>query len=246
MSETTHSAGPGDSLARLESWSRGHAALLVVAGAVAALTARLLALAGPALLSFLCLLWRERRRFANTVGFGPANRITLVRLGLVLGLLGARDAFSLRQCALVAGLVLVLDGVDGFVARSSGTASSFGAHFDMETDALFVLTLSFLLWSSGRLGPWILLGGWLRPAYVLWLWALPASGEEPRSRFGRLAFLTFALGLIAPLATPNALADALAAFGTVAVTASFARSGRHWYRARAQLRARDESELNIS
>jgi phosphatidylglycerophosphate synthase len=153
----------------------------------------------------------------------------------VLGLSGVLGPLPLIERGLIAGVILLLDALDGWVARKTGTASTFGAHFDMETDAFFVLSTTVLLWTSGRLGAWILFGGLLRPSYVLWLWALPAPhSEEPRSSFGRLAFLGFASGLIAPLLSRSTWADALALLGTALVTLSFGRSARYWHRARAR------------
>lgn len=236
MPEIAETQSGRESAARLAAWSRSNAALLVAGSGMAACTKSAWPFAALASISFLLLLARERKRFLVTGS--AANWITLLRLGLVLGLGSSHDKFTLFVCALAAGLVLVLDGVDGFVARRTGAATAFGAHFDMETDALFVLTLGFVLWLHGRLGAWVLLGGVLRPAYVLWLWAWPAAGEEPRSRWGRLSFLAFASGLIAPLASSAAWADALTVGGTIAVTLSFARSGRHWFRSRAELRER--------
>jgi phosphatidylglycerophosphate synthase len=237
MPETAETPSDSETEKRLEAWSRSNAALLVAGSGIAAYAKSVLPLAAVAAISFLVLLAHERRRFSDAGRAGAANWITLLRLGLVLGLASRHRSFSLLACASLAALVLVLDGVDGFVARRAGAATAFGARFDMETDALFVLTLGFVLWTRERLGPWALLGGVLRPGYVLWLWALPAAGEEPRSLWGRLAFLAFALGLIAPLASYAAWADAFAVCGTVAVALSFARSGRHWFRSRAALRS---------
>lgn len=225
--------------ATLESWSRAHAALLVVGSATAALLASPLPLVAVGFGSFLALIWQARRDFGQGAGFGAANGVTLLRLALVLALGGAFGALPLRECALLAALTLLLDGVDGWVARKNRSSSLFGAHFDMESDAFFVLVSVFVLWTRGRLGPWVLWGGLLRPLYVLWLWALPApNAAEPRSQFGRVAFVGFALGLLAPLASPSPWADALAIAGTCLVTLSFARSGRYWQRARFQALSR--------
>ena len=49
--------------------------------------------------------------------------------------------------------VAVLDGVDGWLARAIALASDFGARFDMETDALFILVLAVLAWQFGKAGP---------------------------------------------------------------------------------------------
>ena len=47
-------------------------------------------------------------------------------------------------------MALLLDAVDGGVARRTGTVSGFGARFDMEVDAFLILVLSGYV--AGRLG----------------------------------------------------------------------------------------------
>ncbi|GAA4940924.1 hypothetical protein GCM10023238_03240 [Streptomyces heliomycini] len=39
-------------------------------------------------------------------------------------------------------VALILDGVDGKVARRTGTSTPLGARFDMEVDAFLILVLS--------------------------------------------------------------------------------------------------------
>lgn len=238
MPEPIQPADPPTLSRTLEAWSRTHAALLVLGSAAVAFQGNALPLVALGFASFLALFWRARGRFSGTSGFGPANAVTLLRLGLVLALGGALGPPPLLHCAFLAGLTLLLDALDGWLARRARSASFFGALFDMETDAFFVLMSTIVLWTRERLGVWILCGGLLRPACVLWLWALPApGGEEPRSSWGRLAFLGFAAGLIAPLASTSAWADALAVVGTALVLLSFGRSARYWYRARVQARS---------
>lgn len=99
-------------------------------------------------------------------GLGLANRLTLGRAVLV----GWLAAFLWEPAAVVYGdalsaaalIALALDGLDGALARRSGTASEFGASLDMELDALTTLVLSGLCWQLGKAGPWILLAGSLR------------------------------------------------------------------------------------
>ena len=81
---------------------------------------------------------------------GAANAITLARLVVFAGL-GGFGAASLAFApeagtalghalswapALAYGLAALADGLDGFVARRTGTESAFGARLDAETDAL--------------------------------------------------------------------------------------------------------------
>ncbi len=100
-------------------------------------------------------------------GLGPADRVTLSRAMLVCGVtaLVATSPAGAQRAALVvlAAVALVLDGVDGRVARRSGTVSRLGARFDMEVDAFLILVLSVDV--SRWLGAWVLLIGAAR--YVL-------------------------------------------------------------------------------
>ena len=111
------------------------------------------------------------------MNFGSANQITLVRAVMVAGLAclvgqpaTPTVAWSVVFVAIVAA---ALDGVDGWVARRTGTVSAFGTRFDMETDAALILVLAILAWQYGKAGPWVLLSGLMRYAFVAagWLWS---------------------------------------------------------------------------
>jgi phosphatidylglycerophosphate synthase len=96
----------------------------------------------------------------NLARMGPADYITLVRLVLVALMASTltRDSTAALQWTLIAltTVIGVMDGVDGWVARRTGTASAFGARFDMETDALLILVLSVLVWQHDKAGAWVL------------------------------------------------------------------------------------------
>ncbi|MET7382338.1 CDP-alcohol phosphatidyltransferase family protein [Streptomyces sp. NPDC005526] len=101
--------------------------------------------------------------------FGAANRVTLGRATLVGGVTAlVADSFeSSPPVSLLVGLTavaLILDGVDGKVARRTGTTTALGARFDMEVDAFLILVLS--VYVSMSLGPWVLLIGAMRYAFV--------------------------------------------------------------------------------
>ncbi|MFF1281309.1 CDP-alcohol phosphatidyltransferase family protein [Streptomyces sp. NPDC058299] len=102
--------------------------------------------------------------------FGPANRVTLGRTTLVGGVTAlVADSFEsappVTLLAALTAVALLLDGVDGKVARRTGTSSALGARFDMEVDAFLILVLS--VYVSTRLGPWVLLIGGMRYAFVV-------------------------------------------------------------------------------
>lgn len=103
---------------------------------------------------------------------GWANRITLARGILIAMLAGALadprllDSHSLPLVSL-ATLALLLDGVDGWIARRTRTDSLFGAYFDMELDAFFILVLCLALMVLGKVGPWVVLIGAMRYVFVM-------------------------------------------------------------------------------
>ncbi|MCX4742038.1 CDP-alcohol phosphatidyltransferase family protein [Streptomyces antibioticus] len=123
-------------------------------------------------LVFAVALWASLSRALHRSqlrSFGPANRVTLGRATLVGGVTAlVADSFeSAPPVTLLVGLTavaLLLDGVDGKVARRTGTSTALGARFDMEVDAFLILVLS--VYVSMDLGPWVLLIGGMRYAFV--------------------------------------------------------------------------------
>jgi len=206
-----------------ERWTVVHSLGMVVAIAAAwvANDARPVALVGvPSILVFVAL---ESGHWTETGAFGPANAITLTRLAIAaaVGLLPGAGPVA---AALVI-VALVLDGVDGSVARCRGQASSFGAKLDMETDSLLVAVATAKLAVTGRLGAWILVPGVLRYVYALAIRFAPTSLEEaPRTRFGRYVFAVLATSLAASLWPLEPIQRPLAACAAAITAHSFARS----------------------
>ena len=131
-------------------------------------------------LAFAVATWAVLSRALHRTrprSFGPANRVTLGRATLVGGVTAlVADSFERRTpvAALVAlaAVALILDGVDGKVARATGTSTPLGARFDMEVDAFLILVLS--VYVSMSQGPWVLLIGGMRYGFVaaarVWNW----------------------------------------------------------------------------
>ena len=146
--------------------------------------------------------------------FGPANQITAARatiVALVAGLVGEVPSAMVGTCAAFAALVVtMLDGADGWTARRSRLASVFGARFDMEVDALLILTLSILVWQHAKAGPWIVMAGLLRYAFVLAGWIAPwLERPLPLSRRRQAVCVVQIVGLSAvllPVMAPRASA----------------------------------------
>jgi phosphatidylglycerophosphate synthase len=128
-------------------------------------------LAGIAYAVGLSALLTAAVRRAGLATLGPADLVTLARAVLIGGVT-ALVAHGLwpggTPVAPLVGLAsaaLVLDAVDGQVARRSGTASALGARFDMEADAFLVLVLSIHV--AVLLGPWVLAIGAMRYVFLV-------------------------------------------------------------------------------
>ncbi|MGP4012832.1 CDP-alcohol phosphatidyltransferase family protein [Streptomyces sp. 4N124] len=184
--------------------------------------------------------------------FGPANRVTLGRSILVGGVTAlVADSFqSPPPITLLVGLTavaLILDGVDGKVARRTGTSTALGARFDMEVDAFLILVLS--VYVSMFLGPWVLLIGAMRYAFVaaarVWPWLnAPLPPSTARKTVAALQGVFLLAGASKLLPYP-------ATFGIVALALgllvwSFGRDVLWlWRTARTEEAPRQEAALEV-
>ena len=142
----------------------------------------------------------------GTDELGPADWVTLVRATLACGVAAlTADAFGPTPATTLAGLAIVaivLDGVDGWVARRTGTASMLGARFDMEVDAFLILVLSaFVARSSGA---WVLAIGVARYAFLGAGWLLPWMRGSLPPRYWRKVVATIQ-GLVLAAAAADVL-----------------------------------------
>jgi phosphatidylglycerophosphate synthase len=168
---------------------------------------------------------------------GRANQVTTIRailLALIVGLVG-EQATPYVSAAVTAGAVAfaALDGIDGWLARRTRMASAFGARFDVEVDALFMMAMSVLIWRHGKTGPWVLVGGMLRYLFVAAGFLLPwmARPLEPTRR-GKTIAACHMLGLTIALAPVVSSTPAAMAVGatTAALVWSFVVDVRRLWR----------------
>lgn len=175
------------------------------------------------------LIWHWLPLHQPLPRLGPANRITLIRLLLTALAAGAVGAPRLTAehgwlLSALALLALVLDGVDGWLARTRRCASAFGARFDMETDALFILLLALLVWQRGTAGAWIVLAGVWRYLFVAAGALLPRlRAPLPPSRRRQTVCVIQIVALIACLSPPIGpfLGSMIAAGALLLLSASF-------------------------
>ncbi|MDG4765705.1 CDP-alcohol phosphatidyltransferase family protein [Solwaraspora sp. WMMD406] len=186
------------------------------------------------------LLTRALQR-SDVAGWGPADTVTLAR-GTLVGVVTALVADSFFDPVPVALLValaavaLAMDGVDGQVARRTGTSSRLGARFDMETDSALVLVLSVFVAVS--VGWWVLAIGAFRYVFAAAARAWPWLRAPLPPRYGRKV-VAAAQGIALVVASAGVFPVGWTAVGLAAALATLIWSfGRdvHWlWRTRASV-----------
>ena len=165
----------------------------------------------------------------QAAGLGPANIVTLIR-ALLVGAIAALTVSSLGSPGYTAAVVslsivaLLLDGVDGWVARRTGSQSELGARFDYEVDAFLMLVLCVFI--VPVVGWWVLLIGLARYAFVAAGWGLEwMRGTLPPRYWRKVVAATqgIVLTVVASQALPSAINVALLVFALVLLTESFGR-----------------------
>ena len=145
----------------------------------------------------------------------PASWVTLARATLAVGVAAlaveslAHD-IPVELLVTLASVALVLDLVDGWVARRTETATELGARFDGEVDAFLILALS--VYVAPGCGWWVLAIGAARYLFLAGEWLLPWMREPlPPRRWRKLVaatqgvVLTVAAAGVLPLALTQAL-----------------------------------------
>ncbi|MFC6976869.1 CDP-alcohol phosphatidyltransferase family protein [Halomicroarcula sp. GCM10025709] len=208
-----------------------------VAGATMPETARLWLGPTAVVVAFLAaFLWRHRDETRTADGmamesFGVANAVTVAR-GVLIGgvagflLLDPRGPYVWLP-AVGYGVAVVLDSVDGAVARSLGTESRLGARLDMAVDTTGFLVAPLVAVAWGWLPVWYLSLSAARYCYRAGCRLYRARGGTvgslPPSRLRRplsglqMGFLTLALVPVVPTgvvaaAAPFVLVPSLAVF----------------------------------
>ena len=175
----------------------------------------------------------------------PPDWVTLTRALLAAGVAAlvagsaGRPAEPVVPLVALASAALVLDAVDGPVARRTGTATPFGARLDGEVDAFLILVLSVVV--AREYGGWVLAIGAAR--YVLlvaggavrWL-AAPLPFRYWRKVVAAVAGIVLAVAASGSL--PRLVGMLAVGAVLVLMTESFGRDVRWLYRTGAGPRTR--------
>lgn len=176
------------------------------------------------------LLARRLAR-AGARRLGSANGMTLLRAVLVGGVValvvdsfrpvGPASPAHGTVIAVLAAVALALDGVDGRIARRTGTVSALGARFDVEVDSVLVFALAVEVARS--LGAWVLLIGSVHYLLLLAAAALPWL-QRPAPPRPWCKVVAAVQGIVLGAVATGVLPDAVARGMLIAVAALLAES----------------------
>jgi phosphatidylglycerophosphate synthase len=193
------------------------------------------------------LVWGLQRAAATSLG--PADWVTLTRAVLVGGVTALvvesfERAVPVGILVAITTVALILDWVDGRVARRTGTVSELGARFDMEVDSFLILVLSAYVARS--LGGWVLAIGLMRYAYVGASWVLRwMRGRLPFRYWRKVVAAT--QGIVLTVAAAGVVPIALSAVAVVGALAllieSFGRDVLWLYQNQAPVAERPAVEV---
>jgi phosphatidylglycerophosphate synthase len=178
----------------LKQWNIIHSIAILLALAVFHLTGWYWPAVTVAFLSVI-LLWTSQWYTISNIkpAGGYANLLTLLRYNLILLIVLFSDIWPLWSLGLLFAIPLMLDGLDGYLARKLNHTTRFGALFDLETDSIFMTFTGMILYHRNIVGGWLLPAAYMRYFYVLIIALLQLNRiQEKRTRFGPfIAFIMF-------------------------------------------------------
>ena len=183
----------------------------------------------------------------------PASRVTLVRatLAVAVAALAVESLANDTPVALLvtlAAVALVLDLVDGWVARRTEMVTELGARLDGEVDAFLILALS--IYVAPIYGAWVLAIGAARYLFLAGEWLLPwMRAPLPPRRWRKL--VAAAQGVVLTVAAaevlPRGLMQALLLAALALLTASMVEcTWWLWHRRDAAPRGRVPTGIAVA
>ncbi len=182
-----------------ERWVYSHA-LINLLGLLVFWEARLhlvwLSLIGASFIVLIIDLKKSTKSLSyQPLGLGYPNLITAVRLIFMMLLAFYFKDLSNITLFVIFNFVILLDGLDGFIARKLNQCSEYGERFDSEADAQLVYLLSWIHFANGTVDWWILIPGMMRYLYQLFFFWVPSNSKFPPKKFRATVAVIFFFSL---------------------------------------------------
>lgn len=161
----------------------------------------------------------------NPFKIGYANSITALRFLIVILL--SFLAGKVHNIFLLSGFLfaVLLDGVDGFLARRFKQCSDIGEAFDMEVDSFMVFILCWIHFSNHTVGWWILIAGGYKYYNELLFFNLnKVNSKDSPKKFRSTIAVIFFFSLLLAFVLPASLNIYILAFSSMLIILSFSIS----------------------
>ncbi|MEM6800541.1 MAG: CDP-alcohol phosphatidyltransferase family protein [Bacteroidota bacterium] len=194
-------------IATILKWSERHSYVVLFSIGLYALSGELAPMVFLPFLSFMVYIYQHRSYLLRMKPLGGhANRITFLRLLIFCGTTLLSSYLSYTALFLLFGIAVLMDVLDGYLARKFDQMSDFGLYLDMESDALFVALIATVLYEKGLIANWILFPAYLRYFYMLFLKFLTFPiKKEPKRAYASIIAGCFFVSLLLPLILPKAI-----------------------------------------
>jgi phosphatidylglycerophosphate synthase len=168
-------------------WVITHASVMLISAIAGMILRSFFPLVMAFVVSLLIYITQQRATWSSLqpVG-GAANLVTFGRCAiLIMTLLMQPQMHHFVFTALIT-LVIIADGIDGYLARKMDQSTQFGEIFDTEVDAFLALSVSFLIWKDQPSAWWLMVAGVFRYAfgiaYYLFGWHQRVRPPMPESK----------------------------------------------------------------
>ena len=219
----------------IKKWNNAHAFVLLLMGVLMLYFHSVVPLLLGGTISFLFYIFQHRKFLSQYNPWGGyANWVTFFRMGVLIFVSFRYEQFSNLTLSLLLISVVLLDVVDGYLARKLNLQSDFGLYFDMETDSFYVAVVSSILYISGLAPAWLLFVGFLRylnvAAYAIFK---VKPKKEPKQRFASIIAGTFFTVLAAAFILPPMFRLIALIIISILIVISFGKSILFYLRADA-------------
>lgn len=174
--------------------------------------------------------WILKTFVRNGIGFpgGVPNAITLSRLVLLLICTFLHAQFTLFGLGIAYTFICVGDFFDGYYARKLNQSSTIGEYLDKETDAVFVLILTTVIYFKIHQTYWVLIAGLIRYIYFAGIYFFMDGNEkEPKDPWARIIAVFLFIALIGQFVLPQKVSKPVLLVATASILYSFGRSLRY-------------------
>jgi phosphatidylglycerophosphate synthase len=201
--------------------------VLIVLGSIMKLTYDLpFAFIAMICIVFFLFIKENHSTWSKLKYFGVANIITTSRLLMVLYLSSGVNLVNHPFLYIPITLIPLLDVVDGWIARQRMEETYFGMLYDMEVDALFVLSASIIIFEKYP-SLWIV----LIPAYLRYIYKAGITifdkenaFQESKQKYASVIAGNYFIALIVFYLFENKLANIYITISSLLILFSFGKS----------------------